>query len=233
MTNTGTAELTVDGSPATTLPRTAGIHDVERRPPGSRVARFSLSLPADLDAASERPLVVVLHYAGQPTRFYGRPLVEDLFEPAWRNLGAVYVAPESLGGQWHGEANEAFVMQLVDTLQETYGLSRSRTVVAGYSMGAIGCWHFTGAYPERFAAAVPVAGFPGGSLHSRVPVRTLAAEADEIFDLGRLRAAVVEASAGGSDVELLVVPARGHYDVGGFGDALGTLVPWLTAVLDL
>ncbi len=226
-----TPSLVVDGAAAADPPRAPGVHDVEVRLDGNRPARFTLALP-DAPGAAPGVLVVVLHYAGQPTRFYGRPLVEDLFAPAWRELGAVFVAPESLGGQWHTEANEAFVMQLVETLQSAYTLDPARTVIAGYSMGAIGTWHFLAHYPARFAAAVPVAGFPSGALECPAPVRTLATESDEIFDFARLRAAVEAARARGCDIALQAVPARGHYDVGGFRDALATLLPWLQHTLD-
>ena len=116
------------------LPSAPGVYDVEYKLDGGRTARFTLSLP-EPRSGLEPPLVLVMHYAGTPTRFYGRPLLEELVEPAFRPLHAVYVAPESINGQWHTEENEAFVMRLIDTLIKTYDVDSARIIVTGYSMG--------------------------------------------------------------------------------------------------
>jgi poly(3-hydroxybutyrate) depolymerase len=222
--------VAVNGEAQQGMPRAAGIYDIETRLDDNRTVRFTLSLPQTIEAALAPPLVMVLHYAGQPTRFYGRPLVEELFEPAWRELNAIYVAPEAVDGQWTSATNEAYVLQLLDLLQETYATDKQRTTVAGYSMGAIGSWHFIGNYPERFSAAVPVAGFPRSEVECSVPVYTLATESDEIFDYARLRGAVEALQSNGCEIEFATVDARGHYDVNGFGTALRLVVPWLEKI---
>ncbi len=227
MTVLNLVAATVNAETAGSLPRSAGVYDIEVALDANRRGRFTLARPAGIDSAQPRPLVVVLHYAGQPTRYYGRPLVEQLFEPAWRELGALYVAPESLDGQWSSAANEAFVLNLVDTLQNEYAVDRARIVVAGYSMGAIGSWHFITHYPERFSAAVPVAGFPRAEVGCAVPVYTLATESDEIFDYQNMSTAVEALRQRGCAIEFARVDARGHYDVNGFATALAAVAPWL------
>lgn len=223
--------LTVDGATVEALPDEAGAWNIETTLDDGKKARFSLSRPAQIHPHT--PLVLVLHYGGQPTRFYGRPLIDDLFGRAWQSLDAVYVAPESLGGRWEEAGNESFVMQLLAQLREHYGLGAQHTVVAGYSMGAMGSWHLVRNYPESFAAAVPVAGFPGDPLRSTVPVYTLATRSDEIFAFDRFEAAIHEAVAAGQTIEFQEVEARGHYDVGGFTTALNSALPWLRAQLGL
>ncbi len=142
-------QLMVDGIAATTLPRTPGVHDIETRLDTGARARFTLALPDAFDAARTYPLIVVLHYGGHPTRYYGRPLVEQLFRPALAGLSAIYLAPESTGGQWTDAANESFVMRLLDAIAEYYPVDPDRIVVAGYSMGAIGSWYLLEHYPQR------------------------------------------------------------------------------------
>ncbi|MGR8918962.1 MAG: carboxylesterase family protein [Gammaproteobacteria bacterium] len=221
------AAIAADGVALDTLPDTPGVHDLEATLPGGGTGRFTLALPQAGDGP--RPLVVVLHYGGQPTRWYGRPLLEDLFEPAWRELGAVYLAPESLGGQWHTEQNEAFVMNLVELVGNTLDIDPARRILAGYSMGAIGSWHFVSRYPATFAAAVPVAGFSAEADTCPVPIYALATQNDEIFDYDRFAAHVDALARSGSSVEFVTVPARGHYDVAGFRDALKAVPAWLEA----
>lgn len=221
----------INGNAADGLPSEPGVHDVEIKLNDGSHGRFTLSLPAAYDGSDKvkAPLVLVLHYAGQPTRFYGRPLVE-LFAPAWQELGAIFLAPESRDGQWSSEANEAFVLNLLETMQSHYPVDAERVVVTGYSMGAIGSWHMIMSHPERFSAALPVAGMSNGPLECPVPVLSLATRSDEIFDFERLAAAVDNLKQQGCAVELREVAARGHYDIGGFAGALREAVPWLKSV---
>lgn len=218
--------LTVNGADANALPEQPGVFDIEFRLEDNKTARFTLELPATSDTGAS-PLVLVLHYGGTPTRYYGRPLITDLFSPAWEDIKAIYVAPESLGGQWTSETNEAFVMRLVHELRVHYKADSSRTVVAGYSMGAIGSWHLMAHYPQAFSAVVPVAGYPSGPLTCTLPTLSFAAESDEVFAFGPLEKMIEELQRSGAPINLTTVAARGHYDVAGFRQALGSAIPWL------
>jgi len=208
-------------------PQAPGLYDLESVAPDGGQVRCSLSVPAVGSGDIRLPLVLVLHYAGQPTRFYGRPLLQQLVEPALRPLDALMVAPESRGGQWQDERNEAFVLALLEWLCGAWPVDQRKIIITGYSMGAIGTWHFIAHYPQRFAAAIPIAGFPSRELDCQVPVMTLHAAADELFSLARLEAAVGAAQATGSPLELVTTTVSGHYDVNGYAPALAAAVPWL------
>lgn len=212
-------------------PDTPGIHDVELEADGGRRARFTLSLPEQAPPGP-RPCVLVLHYAGEPTPWYGRPLLETLVEPGLRALAPILVAPETLGGPWHLEENEAWVLALVDAVAAHYGADPHRHVAAGYSMGAMGVWHLLTHYPARFSAGVPISGFPNRDLDCAIPVRALHAPSDELFDYERLAALVEAAQSRGSPLSLLRVDATGHFDLQGFAAAIAALPAWLTGVWD-
>ncbi|MGE0483806.1 MAG: hypothetical protein AB7Q81_06680 [Gammaproteobacteria bacterium] len=211
-------------------PAAPGVHDLELRDAAGRPARFTLALPDTPAPPAGHPLVLVLHYGGQPTRYYGRPLIEHLFGPALARLSPILVAPESRGASWAEPANEAFAMGLVDTLCANYPVDPARLVVGGYSLGAIGTWHLVEHYPERFSAAIPVAGLPNARVTAPVPVYTLATPSDDIFDYAAIERLVDDLRAQGRPVELARVEANGHYDVSGFAPALGTVADWLEAV---
>lgn len=213
-------------------PQAPGLYDLESVAADGGRLRCTLSVPAVGADDTPLPLVLVLHYAGQPTRFYGRPLLQQLVEPALRPLHALLVAPESRGGQWQDERNEAFVLALLEWLCSAWPVDRRKVIVTGYSMGAIGTWHFITHYPERFAAAIPIAGFPNRALDSQVPVMALHAAADELFPLARLEAALATAQAAGAAVELVTADVSGHYDVNGYAATLAAALPWLQCQLD-
>ena len=212
------------------FPHSAGIHDIEFRPGDGRAARYTLSVPDAAPADGRRALVMILHYAGTPTRFYGRPLLEYLFEPALRELAPVCIAPEAINGQWHTEENEALVMGLLQGAAEAYGVEPARTVIGGYSMGAIGTWHFIEHYPARFSAALPVAGYPNRDFDCAVPVHAFHSASDELFPLAPLAARVASLAAAGRPITLSTAEVNGHYDVNGYRGALGAAPRWLREV---
>jgi predicted peptidase len=174
--------------------------------------------------------VLILHYAGTPTRYYGRPLLEYLFEPALRSLAPICLAPEAINGQWHTEENEAFVMQALDGAMAAYGVDASRVVIGGYSMGALGTWHFIEHYPERFSAALPIAGYPNRDFECPLPVHAFHSASDELFPLAPLAERVAVLAAAGRPASLSLASVNGHYDVNGYRAALDAAPAWLTKV---
>ena len=80
------------------LPTIPGVHDILSTNFNAR--RFTLSLPNRIDSKNGNPIVLILHYGGDPTPYYGRPLIETLYQPNWHELDAIMIAPESSGGSW-------------------------------------------------------------------------------------------------------------------------------------
>ncbi|MCC6707496.1 MAG: hypothetical protein IT492_08035 [Gammaproteobacteria bacterium] len=212
------------------FPDSAGIHDIEVQQDGGRAVRYTVSVPVGAAPDGRRALVLILHYAGSPTRYYGRPLLEYLFEPALRELAPVCIAPEAINGQWHTEENEAFVMALLGGATAAYGIDPARTVIGGYSMGAIGTWHFIEHYPARFSAALPVAGYPNSEFDCTLPVHAFHSANDELFPLAALEARVASLAAAGRPITLTTATVNGHFDVNGYRPALGAAPAWLRDV---
>ena len=49
-------------------------------------------------------------------------------------------------------------MTALEIVTEEYGADRSRTYLAGHSMGSGGAWHLAARYPERWRAVAPMSG---------------------------------------------------------------------------
>ena len=180
--------------------------------------RLSLHLPAK---PTNPPLVLALHYGGQPVGYYGRGLLETLVVPAWRALDAVFVAPVSLGGAWQTADNLAALLALVEELTRVYATDRARAVVTGYSLGAAGCWHLAAEASPRFSAAVPLAGAPPNPTDPiNVPVYALHSRADQLFGFADVEAAIAALVAGGTPIALHALASGGHFDVAAFVPAL-------------
>ena len=54
--------------------------------------------------------------------------------------------------------SELDVITVLDLVTEEYGADRTRTFLAGHSMGSGGAWHLAARYPERWRAVAPMSG---------------------------------------------------------------------------
>jgi poly(3-hydroxybutyrate) depolymerase len=54
--------------------------------------------------------------------------------------------------------SELEVITALEIVTEEYGADRSRTYLAGHSMGSGGAWHLAARYPERWRAVAPMSG---------------------------------------------------------------------------
>src|SRR6185503_19425742 len=54
--------------------------------------------------------------------------------------------------------SELEVMTALEVVTEEYGADRSRTFLAGHSMGSGGAWHLAARYPDRWRAVAPMSG---------------------------------------------------------------------------
>ena len=134
-----------------------GIHQ-QLLPPDN--LRFSVAIPDGYESGRPVPLVLALHYGGTVTPFYGMGLLQGLVEPALRQLGAIIAAPDNVANGWSNPRSEANVLALLDAIQEDYSIDPGKTLLLGYSMGGMGTWYLAARHPERFKAAIPIAGRP-------------------------------------------------------------------------
>ncbi|HSR88224.1 MAG TPA: alpha/beta hydrolase-fold protein [Pontiella sp.] len=52
------------------------------------------------------------------------------------------------------------VISILDSVLENYRADKDRVYLSGASMGGFGTWYYASEYPERFAALLPVVGYP-------------------------------------------------------------------------
>ena len=121
--------------------------------------RYWLYLPSDYDARqSEKfPLVLFLHGAGErgddleKVKIHGPPkLVAQ-----GKQFPFVLVSPQvPTGGRWNADE----LAKVLDELTNKLRIDRQRLYVTGLSMGGSGTWSLVAAYPDKFAAAMPMCG---------------------------------------------------------------------------
>lgn len=145
-------------------------------------------VPTKWDGSSALPILLFLHGAGANERTYldmADGLVRRLAEQhgyivvsalgftamgAYGNplrLPAVFGESDAAAAQRAAVTpqrrrelalSELEVMTALDLITEEYGADRSRTFLAGHSMGSGGVWHLAARYPDRWRAIAPMSG---------------------------------------------------------------------------
>jgi predicted peptidase len=219
------------------MPVSAGIHSKELELEGGSTLRYTLSIPNALETDEPVPLVLALHYGGRVTPYFGRGVLVGLVEPALHELGAIIVAPDSPGNGWANPNSERAVLALLDHITSSYRIDERRVLVTGYSMGGMGTWYLASRHPERFTAAIPMAGGLRNEEDehlrslSEMPIYAIHSRADTVVPLEPTESAIAKLEASSAkNVRLVVVEDVTHYDVAGFVPLLRDAVDWLREV---
>ncbi len=121
----------------------------------------------------------------------------------------IVVSPQAVRG-W----DPAALNGLIDDLTEKYHVDKDRIYLTGLSMGGYGTWATASAYPEKFAALVPICG--GGDPANAAKLKDLPIW---VFHGGKDTAVPVRRSeemvkalkeAGAKNVEFTLYPDAGH-----------------------
>ena len=201
---------------------------------GGPAIGYAISVPPTYTRATPAPLVLALHFGvqGGPSLNAGRDVLRLLIAPGLAELGAVMIAPDSLnGGPWTTPQNEEAVLGLLDAVMRSYSIDAGRVIVTGFSMGGAGTWHFAGKYPDRFAAAVPVAGRPPATAAGwRVPVFAVHSRSDQVVPIGPTEKRIDELKRAGVRAELVALASPAHYQTSAHTEGLRLAVPWLRQI---
>jgi len=182
-------------------------------------------------AGAELPLIIALH---------GRGDTAEDFAPLFRELSArarvaILRPPHPWGGgqawflaaQAHLENREATAAELLGLADRVVATAeairaarptRGRTIVMGFSQGAMLTWAVALKHPREVAAAFPVAGFLFPEMLARTPVDARAmppivafhGDADALVPLAEDRKGVRLLEKRGVRVELREFPGVGH-----------------------
>lgn len=107
--------------------------------------------------AEQHGYIVVSPLGHSPLGAYGNPLrLPAVFgQDAVAAEQRAAVTPER---QRTLALSELEVITALELITEMYGADRTRTFLAGHSMGSGGAWHLAARYPERWRAVAPMSG---------------------------------------------------------------------------
>lgn len=158
------------------------------------------------------PLVLFLHGMGERgsdlslvTRHGPPKLVE-----AGKKFDFILLTPQCPDDElWSAEVLGA----LLDEIQRNYSVDPSRVYVTGLSMGGQGTWKLALAYPDRFAAIMPICGYgyPSRACELRnIPIRVYHGAKDRVVPVEQSEKMVEALKKCGGNVQLTVYPEATH-----------------------
>ena len=210
-----------------------GLHRVTFQRPDGPPVNYAIYIPATYSPARPVPLILALHFGvgGGDATGAGNDVLEILVGPALGGLGAIIVAPDSIKGNWSTPENEKAVNALLDMVVARYAIDQKKIAVTGYSMGGTGSWTFAQKFPQRFSAAIPIAGTPPESAAGwKVPVLAIHSRNDQVAPFGPTEARIGQLQKAGVNAKLIPLSGITHYETDRFQDALQQAIPWLQQV---
>jgi predicted peptidase len=205
------------------------IHDEVLPQQDGSPLHYAIVVPRDYHREPV-PLILALHFGGDP-RGAGHAMLEILIQPALAELGAIIVAPDSLGGGWSTAVNERAVNALLASVEKSYTIDQKRVLVTGFSMGGQGTWYWADKYPEQFSAAIPISGTPTPSAASwRIPVFAVHSRDDQVQPIGPTQQRIAELKKRGVNAQIVVLNGIQHFETYKFVSGLHQAVPWVREV---
>jgi predicted peptidase len=195
--------------------------------------RFSLWLPQNYSPAKPEALVLALHWGLELYPFICADFLETLVRPALEPLGAIIVAPERNEETWNHPTSEEAVLHLLKLLESHCKIDHARTLIMGYSMGGIGCWHMAARHQDLFKAAIPISAEPtkdAAEMSWKIPLYVIHGREDELFPVEKTAAIVEELTSKGVSIEFQILENATHFEVGRYIQPLREKMAWIRNV---
>jgi predicted peptidase len=214
-------------------PSTPGLYHLTTQADGHTVS-YTLRISADYDGHTALPVILCLHFGGQPDEFYGGRFLNLIPIPGLGSLAALLVAPTTAQSGWATPTGEAAAFAALAAVEQHLRVDTRRRVVMGYSMGGRGTWHLAAKFRRHFVAAIPIAGRPGETALDPLrdlPLYVIHSEADRRVPIEDTAQAVARLHAMGAPVAFARLPSGDHFEYRLVIAALRDKVcPWLETV---
>lgn len=213
-------------------PSTPGTYNLTTQAEGTTVY-YTLRIPAAYDGHTALPVILCLHYGGQPDEFYGGRFLGRIPSPGFGSLAALLVAPTAEQSGWATPTGEAAAFAALAAVEQHLQVDTRRRVVMGYSMGGRGTWHMAAKFRSQFVAAIPIAGRPGEIALDNLrdlPLYVIHSEADRQVPIEEDAKAVERLQAMHAPVTFARLPSGDHYDYRPVIAELHNVCPWLETV---
>ena len=208
----------------------AGFHQYRRDLDDGSQQLYTVWIPESYNPQEPAPLIVSLHYGGRVTPYYGQAMVQSLVAPALKKLNAIIVAPDTLGGPWTTEQNEAAVLGLIEHVCADYTIDDQRILLTGFSMGGAGAWQIGGRNQDRFCGVLPMSARVTDIDEWSIPIYVIHSKADTIVPFEPARKYSEQLKEKGADITFVAMDDIQHFETFRFVAPLKQAVPWVERV---
>ncbi|HET6572137.1 MAG TPA: dienelactone hydrolase family protein [Fimbriiglobus sp.] len=137
---------------------------------------YVVFVPHAYDGTTPVPVILFLHGAGETKGGKMMP-VEQGIAPhikgrREKSFPAIVVIPQSEKRTWRADSDDGRrAIAILDATMKEYKTDPNRVYLTGLSMGGFGTWSHAAAYPDRWAAIVPICG--GGDPASAAKIKDI------------------------------------------------------------
>jgi predicted peptidase len=128
-------------------------------------SKYVLFVPHGYTGDKEYPLILFLHGAGERGEDGQLPVKQGIgnaigFKGGEQKFPCFVVFPQcKVGSNWKAEGPDGQrALAILAEVQKEYKIDGKRIYLTGLSMGGSGTWSLAAAYPDRWAAIVPICG---------------------------------------------------------------------------
>ncbi|QIP17131.1 prolyl oligopeptidase family serine peptidase [Spirosoma aureum] len=176
---------------------------------------YLLYLPNDYAATkASYPLIIYLHGGSQrgndlmKLKTYGLPQQVD----KGKDFQFIIASPQCPDGKFWSTDN--WFEPLYDELTTKYSIDPKRVYLTGISIGGYGTWQTAVAYPDKFAAIVPLCGGCDDSTQvctiKHIPIWTFHGTADNVIPINETEQLVKRLEQCGGRVKFTRLEKEGH-----------------------
>jgi predicted peptidase len=121
-------------------------------------------------------------------------------------------------------------MALMTAVFDEFAIDRRQVLVVGFSLGGSGAWYLPARHPDRFTAAIVMAGRSEEPLAdlAKVPTYVIHSRNDEVVPFSQAEARARALEKMGRSVRFDALAGVGHYEMGGYLAALQRGGRWLS-----
>lgn len=179
-------------------------------------ADYVVFVPHSYDGTKEYPVVLFLHGSGEK-KGGGQPVDNGLgphIRKHERTFPFIVLFPQAEETGWMPKGpNGELAIGILDKTLVEYRTDRNRVYLTGLSLGGFGTWFFAIAWPERWAAIVPICGGANPEKAERIkdiPCWAFHGAADETIPVERSREMIAAIKEAGGNPRYTEFPKAGH-----------------------
>jgi predicted peptidase len=128
-------------------------------------SKYVLFVPHSYKGDKDYPLILFLHGAGERGDDGQAPVLQGIgnaikFKGKEKSFPFFVIFPQAAkGGNWQAKGPDAKrALAMLAETQKNYKIDDKRLYLTGLSMGGFGTWSLAAAYPDKWAAIVPICG---------------------------------------------------------------------------